>query len=55
VQTTSGRPQRTYSREQLELIEQAIERLAAQSEPDVSLLAKLDRIRAEVRRALSSG
>jgi hypothetical protein len=36
----------------LELIEQAMRELAAQRSPDIPLLARLDRLRAQAREAL---
>ena len=39
----------------LELVEEAMKQLAAQSETDFALLAKLDRLREQVRRALRRG
>ena len=38
--------------QRVELIEQAMKDLAAQREPDIWLLARLDRLRAQVRSAL---
>jgi len=49
-----GSPNRDEAK-RLELIEQAMKELASQRAPDIPLLARLDRLRAQAREALRRG
>ena len=44
-----------HNEDTLELVEQAMKQVAAQPETDFALLAKLDRLRGQVLRALRRG
>jgi hypothetical protein len=43
-----------YEKERLELVEQTIRRVAAGSDPDLELLARLDRLRTRLRQEVRS-
>jgi hypothetical protein len=55
VERNGGRSPNRDEAKRLELIEQAMRELASQRVPDIPLLARLDRLRAQAREALRRG